>query len=102
MLIQNHGYQNINSNGFNWSDGSFLAQNFQIDIKIAIIDFDFLLLTYMQPKHRILSLNHQQKYPNSQEIAEEMKRTGYSTYFCQNRVSGIITSDDEEIFKHIK
>ncbi|MCY7344615.1 MAG: hypothetical protein LH614_00185 [Pyrinomonadaceae bacterium] len=101
-LIQTHGYQNINSNSFNWSDGTFLTQNFQIDITIADVKLDFLLLTYMQPKHRILSLNHQQKYPNSQEIAEEIKKTGYSTYFCQNIVSGITTSDDEEIFKYIK
>lgn len=99
-LMTQYGYQNNYT--YNWSDGTLITADYKLDLNLEVKDLDFLLLTYMQPKHRVLSLEQQQQYPTPKEIAEEIRRTGYSTYFCQNRVSGIITSDDEEIFKHIK
>jgi hypothetical protein len=99
-LLTQYGYQNNYT--YNWSDRTLISQDYKLGLTLGVEDLDFLLLTYMQPKHRVLSLDQQQQYPTPKEIAEEIKRTGYSTYFCQNRVSGIITSDDEEIFKYIK
>jgi hypothetical protein len=52
----------------------------------------------MAPSHKVI---YKRNYPTPFEIAQEIKTSRYSTYFCQNRVSGIITSDDEEIFRHI-
>ena len=99
-LMNQYGYENNYT--YNWSDGTLITTDYKLDFNFEVKGLDFLLLTYMQPKHRVLSLNQQQQYPTPQEIAEEIKRTGYATYFCQNRVNGIITYDDELIFKHIK
>ena len=85
-----------------WSDKALINSECKLDAtliepKLFNEKIDFLLLTYMKPKHRNLKSNKQKDYPTPQEIAEEIKTSGYSTYFYQNRASGIITSDDDEI-----
>jgi len=104
-LIQSNGYNNKRS--FDWSDEALINSEYKLDAtliepKLFSEKIDFLLLTYMKPKHRNLSSNQQKDYPIPQEIAEEIKTSGYSTYFYQNSANGIITSDDKEISKHIK
>ncbi len=59
-------------------------------------DFDFLFLTYIQPKHRNPTIND---YPSSDEIASEIKNSGYNTYFNENIKQGIVTFQDKEIIK---
>ena len=58
------------------NDKFMLSENVQVDT-----DLDFLLFTYIQPKHRNESL---EAYPTAIEIAEEINRTGYETYFYKN------------------
>jgi hypothetical protein len=88
---------------YNWKDGTLINQDFNLEIAVDIgaNEIDFLLMTYIQPKHKNLSLNSQKKYPTPEQIAQEIKTSGYSTYFCQNRFSGIATYDDDEIIKHL-
>jgi hypothetical protein len=103
-LITGNGYQVKRS--FDWSDAALINSQYILD-KIIIDSkmleekseekIDFLLLTYMKPKHRNLILNGKKLYPKPQEIAEEIRKSGYSTYFEKNKSSGIITSDDEII-----
>lgn len=115
-LIRNYWLRNIvgqNKHGYSgksyeWSDGTLLDQNFQLQLQIGS-DLDFLLCTYILPKYEEVAnyndcrrtQNMQSGYPTSQMIGEAISKSGYSTYFCQNRVSGIVTADDDEIFKHI-
>jgi hypothetical protein len=42
----------------------------------------------------------QKGYPTAEKIGKAIT-LGYVTYFAENRVNGIVTSDDEEIFRHI-
>lgn len=99
----NNGYASKN---YEWSDGSLLDNNFQLQLPINS-DLDFLLCTYMLPRYEEgdRDSNRQQNlskgYPTSEMIGNAIKKSGYSTYFCENRVSGIVTADDDEIFKHI-
>ncbi|MBI4930047.1 MAG: hypothetical protein HY841_04730 [Bacteroidetes bacterium] len=64
-------------------------------------DFDFLLCTYILPKHKNIKKDNNNEYPEPKEIAQEMLASGYQTYFCQNRASGIVTCDDEEIISYL-
>ena len=105
-LIQSKSYEGDRS--FNWSDNALINSEYKLEESLVESKslnekkIDFLLLTYMKPKHRNCQSNKQKNYPTSQEIADEIKTSGYSTYFCQNRASGITTFDDEKILKYIK
>jgi hypothetical protein len=98
----NNGYTDKN---YGWSDGSLLDKNFQLQLPIDV-DFDFLICTYILPrykkndedKHRERTLS--QGYPTPEMIGKAIKNSGYSSYLFQNRISGIVTADDDEIFKH--
>ncbi len=106
------GYKNniyrYSGKSYEWSDGMLLDNSFQLQLPI-VSDLDFLLCTYILPKYsdspnyddcqRIQHMND--GYPNSETIGRAIKNSGYSTYFCQNRVSGIVTANDEEIFRYI-
>ncbi len=103
-----HGYANKN---FGWSDGTLLDNDFQLQLPITS-DLDFLLCTYMLPKYKNITpyrecgdrvQNMQNVYPSAQMIGKAIAASTppYITYFAENRVNGIITADDEEIFKYI-
>jgi hypothetical protein len=100
-----NGYANKN---YEWSDGTLLDKNFQLQLPIAS-DFDFLLCTYMLPRYERGDVDSDRQknlskgYPTAQMIGEAISTSNppYVTYFAENRVNGITTSDDEEIFKHI-
>jgi hypothetical protein len=93
---------------YEWSDGTLLDNNFQLQLPI-VSDSDFLLCTYILPKYENTqdyddcnrTQNMQNDYPKAEKIGEAIAQSGYVTYFAENRVNGIVTSDDEEIFKHI-
>ncbi len=99
----NYGYTGKN---YEWSDGSLLDDSFQLQLPIET-NFDFLLCTYILPKFkegdddRNRTINKNQGYPDVKTIGQAIADSGYSTYFCQNRVSEIVTTDDDKIFKHI-
>lgn len=105
-IIRNPTNEYANKN-YNWSDGTLLNNEFQIQLDLES-NFDFLLCTYILPKYERGDRDSPQNrtpnkgYPSPKMIGEAISISKYSTYFCQNRVSGITTSDDEEIFKHIK
>jgi len=56
------------------------------------------LFTYIQPKHRNESL---EAYPTAIEIAEEINRTGYETYFYKNIENKIFTALDNEVIEKL-
>lgn len=80
-------------------DASLLTDDYLLSKECSInTDIDFLYFTYIKPEHRN---KKEQRFPTPQEIAEEMLRSGYQTYFCQNRASGIITAEDNEIISYL-
>jgi hypothetical protein len=91
---------------YEWLDGTLLDNNFQLQLPV-VSDLDFLLCTYILPKFKDgdrdsdRQTNLGQGYPKSENIGKAIAQSGYVTYFAENRVNGIVTSDDEEIFKHI-
>ena len=104
-----HGYQGKH---YSWNDGTLLDNNFQLQLPI-ISDLDFLLCTYISPKYENTddadkecgnrAQNMRKDYPTAQMIGEAISNSKppYVTYFAENRVNGIVTADDEEIFKFI-
>lgn len=100
IKIEERGYKK-NSNDFVWSDNKLINDNYELQLSIDIEDIDFLLCTYIKPKHKNIQKDIQMKYPDPKEIADAMITSGYQTYFCQNRASGIVTSDDDEIISYL-
>jgi len=92
------GYTKSVSN-FSWCDGNLLAKNYSLKFKSIETNLDFLLLTYILPEYKEEGKTKEaaKQYPNAQEIAAAMLASGYQIYFCLNRASGIITSEDEKI-----
>ncbi len=79
---------------------SLLDDNYVMRDEIKIEgDFDFLLFTYVKPKHRNPALK---RYPLPEEIADEIIKSGYRTYFEENRKNGIETFQDLEILKFLE
>lgn len=76
-----------------------LERNIQINREI-----DFLFFTYIKVEHRELDKDGKpmRVYPTSIKIAEEINRSGYSTYFEENRKNGIETFQDDEIAQLLK
>ena len=68
------------------------------DVQIKT-DIDFLFYSYIRVEHRELDSDRRpmRRYPLPQEIAEEINRTGYRTYFDENKKSGITTFQDKDI-----
>ncbi|MCU0239994.1 MAG: hypothetical protein MUC29_11180 [Pyrinomonadaceae bacterium] len=93
-----NGYDK-NINDFAWKQGDSLLATDYILSQALIIDteLDFLFLTYIKPNYK--NAQNQRDYPTAQIIGEAMKK--YCTYFFQNNISKIITTEDDEIFKHI-
>lgn len=101
-----YGYQR---KSYEWSDGTLLDNSFQLQLPISS-NLDFLLCTYILPKYeeypvgvndcdRIQNMHH--GYPTPKMIGEAIVNSTYVTYFSENRVNGIGTFDDEEIFRYI-
>lgn len=88
---------------FTWEDGSLLKKDYSLKLKDIESDLDFLFCTYIKPKHKEEQKNNpgHEEYPEPKEIADAMLASGYQTYFCQNRASGIVTSDDNEIISFL-
>ena len=59
---------------------------------------DFLFFTYIKPKHRN---EKSETFPTSEEVAEEIKISGYDTYFRENKRNGILTFNDKEIDQYL-
>lgn len=98
--IPKYGY--IKAMDYEWTQSRLLNDDFTLGNKIEInTNLDFLLCTFMQPKHKNLIQNGNKNLPNENEIANEMLTSGYQTYFCQNRANGIVTSEDNEIIKYL-
>ncbi|CAN5491352.1 hypothetical protein BH10ACI1_BH10ACI1_27360 [soil metagenome] len=76
-----------------------LREEVEIDTKI-----DFLFFTYIKAEHRKLDADGKtmQDYPIPKEIAEEINRSGYKTYFEENKKSGITTFEDININPLVK
>lgn len=71
------------------NDDYTLSDDFNIGTEL-----DFLFLTYIKPANKN---NANKNYPTSRDIASEIIRSGYDTYFKQNIKSGITTFQDEDI-----
>jgi hypothetical protein len=76
-----------------------LVSDVQINTEI-----DFLFFTYIRVEHRELDNDRKpiRKYPMPQEIAEEINRSNYKTYFEENKKSGITTFQDVDINPLVK
>jgi hypothetical protein len=76
-------------------DNSLLEANYQLSQAVQInTTIDFLFFTYIKPEHRNKTIEN---YPTPQETAEEINRSGYATYFEENKNSGITTFEDNDI-----
>jgi hypothetical protein len=77
------------------NDLSLLNSDYTLSLDCLIkTDLDFLFFTYIRPQHRDSTIK---VFPTPKEIADEIIRSGYKTYFEENRKCGIITFEDEEI-----
>lgn len=77
-------------------DYSLLDKNYRLKSEIKInTEIDFLFFTYIKAEHR--NKDKHKRYPTPQEIAEEINRSGYKTYFEENVKSGIETYQDIDI-----
>ncbi|MEP7168011.1 MAG: hypothetical protein ABI855_01445 [Bacteroidota bacterium] len=92
----------IKAKELEWSKGRLLKNNFTFSTKLKIkSDLDFLICTFICPKHKDATKNTNNILPNEEEIASEMITAGYQTYFFQNRAKGIITTEDNKILKYL-
>ena len=88
-FAKHYRFRNLNG------DYSLLDDYYCLKSEVKInTDIDFLFFLYMRAEHRNKTIEN---YPTPQEIAEEMLRSGYATYFNENINSGITTSDDVAI-----
>jgi hypothetical protein len=88
-LASNYSFRNLHG------DNSLLESNYQLKQVVHInTKIDFLFFTYIKPEHRNKAVG---RYPTPQEIAEEINRSGYKTYFEENKKSGITTFEDNDI-----
>lgn len=88
---ENYRVRNLNG------DYSLLDDKYRLRPEVSIntrSTFDFLFFTYIKPEHRNKTI---ERYPTPQEIAEEINRSGYKTYFEENVKSGITTFEDSVI-----
>ena len=77
-------------------DFSLLDKNYCLIPKVEInTRLDFLFFLYMKAEHR--NKEKQKRYPTPQEIAEEINRSGYETYYKENVKSEITTFEDNDI-----
>jgi len=94
---------------YEWTDGTLLDKDVQLQLSI-VSDLDFLLCTYILPKYtdtpnyndcdRVQNMGN--GYPTAEMIGKAIaaSQPPYITYFAENIVNGIVTADDEEIFKY--
>ena len=102
-IIQNvqFGYSKIRVSNFKWGDeDSLLLDDYSLDLKIKS-DYDFLLCTYIIPKHKNIQKNSERVYPSPKEMSDAILASGYKTYFSKNRKNGIVTFDDKQILKRL-
>ena len=96
-LIDNN--YNKESKQYRIEDDLLLEKDYTLSSDCLIeTGLDFLFFTYIKPQHRNSEIN---VFPTSQEIADEINRSGYKTYFEENRKCGIITFEDEEIKRYL-
>ena|ERR1035437_5817998 len=80
-------------------DSSLLNKDYTLSSVCAIgTDLDFLFFTYIKPHHRN---NIRKVFPTPKEIADEIIRSGYDTYFEENRNCGITTFEDDKIKEYL-
>lgn len=88
-FAKNYMFGNLNG------DYSLLDDNYRLKPEVSInTDIDFLFFTYIRAEHRNKTIEN---YPTPQEIAEEINRSGYKTYFEKNKSSDITTFEDNDI-----
>ena len=81
-------------------DISLLKDDYSLTDEVKIdTEIDFLFLTYIRAKHRNENINN---YPTPKEIAEEINRSDYKTYFEENINNQITTFQDEDIKTFLK
>jgi len=81
-------------------DFSLLDESYRLKSEVEInTDIDFLFFLYMKAEHRNKTIK---TYPTPQEIAEEINRSGYKTYFEENKNSGITTFEDKDIEQFLR
>jgi len=88
-FAKHYKFRNVNGDYSLLDDNYCLAPEVMINTKI-----DFLFLTYIRAEHRNKTIEN---YPTPQEIAEEINRSGYKTYFEENVKSKITTFEDNVI-----
>lgn len=94
--------QSANDYKFENLDGDYSLLDDDYCLKPEVVidtDIDFLFFTYTKAEHRKLGSNREtiQNYPTPQEIAEEINRSCYATYFKENINSKIRTFQDTDI-----
>lgn len=86
-------------------DYSLLDINYCLKPEVKIdTDIDFLFYTYIKAENRKLDDERKtiQNYPSPEEIANEILRSGYKTYFEENIARRITTFEDEKIKAFLK